>query len=81
MAQQTSPVDYANLPAGSPPPGVLPNFEHPDSRATEVYVAIGICMSITLIFIILRLYVKLCVTHLWGWDDGKLSETALDWKY
>ena len=71
MAQAMSPVDYANLPVTSPPAGVLPNLEHPASRAMEAYVAMGICIGITLVFLVLRLYTKLCITHLWGWDDGE----------
>lgn len=71
MAQQLDPHDYARIPSVSPPPGILPNWENPESRAVDAYVGISVCMAITLIFIILRLHVKLCVTHLWGWDDGK----------
>ena len=75
MADQMSPVDYANLPAGNPPAGVLPNFEHPQTRDMDLYVGIGLCIGITMVFIILRLYVKLCITQLWGWDDG-MSPTS-----
>ena len=78
MAQRLSPVEYANLPAGTPPAGVLPNFEHGATRAVEAYVVMGICMGITLVLIIVRLYVKFCVTHLWGWDDGEFLQAAID---
>ena len=63
-------LDYANLPAGPPPVGVLPNFDNPATRDTEIYVGMGICIGITTIFVTLRLYVKLAITHMWGWDDG-----------
>lgn len=66
-----SPVEYANLPAGVPPVGVLPNFEDPATRAVEIYVGMGICIGITLVFVLLRLYVKVMITHMWGWDDGQ----------
>lgn len=69
MAQQISPVDYANLPAGSPPPGILPDFEHGETREVEAYIGMGICIGIAFIFMVLRFYVKLCITRLWGWDD------------
>jgi hypothetical protein len=26
-----------------------------------------------LVFVLLRLYVKLAITHMWGWDDGEKS--------
>ena len=63
------PSYYANLPADAPPPGVVSNFDHPDSRAIAAHIGMGICMGVTLIFVILRAYVKLAITHLWGWDD------------
>lgn len=61
--------DYANLPAGAPPPGVMPNFDHPATRAIEAHIGMGICIGVTLVFVVLRLYVKLAITHMWGWDD------------
>ena len=69
MAQQMSPMDYANLPAGPPPPGVMPNFAHPQSRAYQAHIGMGVCIGVTSIFVVLRMYVKLAVTHKWGWDD------------
>lgn len=63
--------DYLNLPAGKPPPGVTPNFDHPQSRAVEQYVGVGICLGFALIFVLLRLYVKLAIRRWWGWDDCK----------
>lgn len=62
---------YANLPAGAPPPGVISNFDHAESRAIEAYIGMGICIGVTLIFVTLRVYVKLAITHHWGWDDCK----------
>lgn len=41
--------DYANLP-GIPPPGVIPNFEHPQNRVTVEYVGVGICLGFALVF-------------------------------
>lgn len=67
MAQQ---IDYANLPASPPPVGVLSNFDSPPTRNTETYVGMGICIGITMVFVALRVYVKLVITHMWGWDDG-----------
>lgn len=73
------PSSYANLPAGPPPPGVVPNFDHPQSRAIDVYVGMGVCIGITSILIILRVYVKLAVTHMWGWDDCEFFLVFQDW--
>ena len=77
MAQHMAPSDYANLPVGAPPPGVVPNFDHPQSRATEAYIAMGICIGLTLVVVVLRIYVKLAVTHMWGWDDCESGEMAI----
>lgn len=61
--------DYFNMPAGKPPPGVTPNFDHPQSRAIAAHIGMGICIGITSVLIILRVYVKLAITKFWGWDD------------
>ena len=66
-------LDHAVVSAAIPPDGVLPNFVNPTTRDTEMYVGIGVCIGLTLIFVPLRLYVKLVVTHMWGWDDGAYS--------
>lgn len=64
--------DYANLPGGKPPPGLILNFDHPQSNAIIEYVGVGICLGVTVVFVLLRIYVKLAVTRAWGWDDGEL---------
>ena len=63
--------NYANVPALAPPPGVVPNFNKPPSRAYEMRIGIGVCIAISSIFLVLRLYVKLAITHAAGWDDCK----------
>ena len=68
-ALQMDPSYYGNLPAGVPPPGVVPNLDDPQSRAIDAYIGMGICIGITSVLVLLRVYVKLAITHLWGWDD------------
>ena len=63
--------DYANLPIEPPPPGIVPNFDHPHRRVIILYAGVGVCLGITLVFVLLRIYSKLAVTHTWGWDDGE----------
>lgn len=29
----------------------------------------GVCMGVTLVLMVLRIYVKVAVNHLWDWDD------------
>ena len=62
---------YANLPAGTPPPGVVANFDNPPSRAHELYIGMGICITVAAVLLALRMYAKLVVTHTSGWDDCK----------
>jgi hypothetical protein len=64
--------NYADMPAGKPPPGVIPNFDDPESRAIVMHIGISICLGVALVFVLLRIYVKLAVTRAWGWDDGEL---------
>ena len=71
MAQVMSAADYANTPAGAPPFGVVSNFDNPPSRAYEAHVYTGICIGTTTVFLVLRLYVKATITHIWGLEDCK----------
>lgn len=61
--------EYANLPAGTPPPGVVANLDNPPSRALDLYIGMGICIAVTAVLLALRLYAKFIVTHSPGWDD------------
>ena len=63
--------NYANVPALAPPPGVVPNFHNPPSRAGEMRIAMGLCIGITSVLVVLRFYVKFAITHTLGWDDCK----------
>ena len=70
MAQELDSSYYASLLVSPPPPGVTPNFQHPQSRTIEAYVGMGICIGITAVLMFLRIYIKLAgMTHAWGWDD------------
>ena len=63
--------NYANVPALAPPPGVVPNFHNPPSRAGEMRIGMGLCIGITSVLVVLRFYVKFAITHTPGWDDCK----------
>lgn len=66
-------VDISKIPALAPPPGVIPNFVNPVSRAYQPRIAVGICFPIMAVFVLLRVYCKLFVTQNWGFDDCKVS--------
>ena len=74
MAQDMSSAGLIDLPVIPPPPGVLPDFDHPPTRTLEAYIGMGVCIGVTLVFIVLRLYVKSAITHQWGWDDGEFQK-------
>ena len=61
--------EYANLPAGTPPPGVVSDLDNPPSRALDLYIGMGICIAVTTVLSVLRMYAKFIVTHSPGWDD------------
>ncbi|CAL8583259.1 hypothetical protein XPA_008888 [Xanthoria parietina] len=46
----------ANMPLATPPPGVTPNFDHPESNSWHVNVTAAICIPLIVIFSSLRLY-------------------------
>ncbi|KAL8719428.1 MAG: hypothetical protein Q9225_003571 [Loekoesia sp. 1 TL-2023] len=66
---------FGNLPALLPPPGETSNFEDPYSRGPDVVIASAICLALMLSMVLLRFYTKLCIKHIWGWDD--LAQKAI----
>lgn len=60
-----------------PPPGVIPNFEHPVSRKKDVVISAIVCPIIAGLFFALRLYTRIHITRTLGWDDCKLRWVAL----
>ena len=71
-------MDFANIPiqdipALKPPPGVIPNFDHPYSSACLMLVIIAIALPLMLIFVTLRIYVRLWVKKTWAHEDSKSS--------
>jgi hypothetical protein len=56
--------------AGPPPPGIVPNFEHPaESMAVQVILAAVLCPVFTLFFVGLRLYTARTVIGRLQTDD------------
>lgn len=54
-----------------PPPGVVANFDGPNTRGTAyiIIAVIGICLAT--IFTLVRVYTKGILTRSLGWDDRK----------
>ncbi|KAL8648062.1 MAG: hypothetical protein Q9226_006157 [Calogaya cf. arnoldii] len=47
-----------NMPLAPPPPGVTPNFDHPESNAWHVDVTAAICIPLIVLFSSIRLYTQ-----------------------
>ena len=70
-------TDLSTIPAGIPPPGVIPNFVNPPSLAPAVLGINITFMVITAIFVSARLTVNLTRKRKTGIDDCKFtSESA-----
>ena len=75
-----SPLDdptLLQLPALTPPPGVIPNFAHPMDRGPVLTIVNGILLALMMIFIALRVYTKLAIVRKISWDDLTVSLSAL----
>lgn len=48
----------ASIPAARPPPGRIPNFNNPESRANEAIITTAASLGLMLIFVSLRMYRK-----------------------
>ncbi|KAL8769113.1 MAG: hypothetical protein Q9203_005528 [Teloschistes exilis] len=51
------------------PPGVVPNYVNPPSEGWKVLTSTAVTLTFAIVFVILRLVVKLTKTHSPGWDD------------
>jgi len=55
-----------------PPPGVIPDFEHPESRGHLVVLATAILLPIATFILGLRVYTRVVLVRYLGSDDCKL---------
>ena len=76
MAQPMDASSYANLPLAAPPPGVVPNFNNPQSRAYQLHIGMAVCIGITSVFVLLRIYARAFVQRTWGWEDREYAQIA-----
>ena len=73
-------IDIANLdpdttPAMMPPPGVIPNFDNPESIAYQASTVIYVLMPLMFLVLGLRVYARIWMSRQFGFDDGQ-SETS-----
>lgn len=69
ISQYPDKVDISQLPLAPPPPGVIPNPAHRESRAYQVYTISAVGLALMLLFVSIRIYAKLVVQKSRGWDD------------
>lgn len=61
----------SNIPLLPLPPGVTQNLDNPESRAYWIYVTVGLCLPIILVFATIRFYVKFFIIKARTRDDCK----------
>lgn len=52
-----------NGPAGTPPVGMIPNFDDPPNLDTYVILTISACMTFATVAVLLRMYTKVFITR------------------
>ena len=65
-------MDPTNPPALIPPPGVIPDFVHPESRAVYTVVISAVCLALMGVFVSIRVYSRIYITRAWTKDDSKI---------
>jgi hypothetical protein len=68
-----APVDYSQLPALPPPPGVTANFVNPPSIAWQITAFSLPFSGAATIFVALRLYARAHILRFLGLDDREFS--------
>lgn len=59
-----------NGPAGSPPPGITPNFDNrSDINRLSANAILGICVGLSTLAVAIRTYVKLILLRSMAWED------------
>lgn len=68
--------DLSKIPAAPPPPGVIPNFVDPPSLANMPRIFTYVTLPPMILFLAMRMYVRIFVTHKIGLDDCEFPETS-----
>lgn len=59
----------ANYSALLPPDGVMPNFVDPYTRGPVIIIVGSILVVLMILFVVVRIYVKMCINRKMHWDD------------
>ena len=66
-------ADLSKIPALDPPPGITSNFLDPVNRANITVIPCAGIVAVMILFVFLRMYTKIYITHSTGWDDCKIT--------
>jgi hypothetical protein len=66
-----APSSAAIVGLAPPPPGVTPNFVHPESIAYHITITLAVCLVLCTCVLLLRLYTRYFITRMLGVDDCK----------
>ena len=69
MASSTTVLNPALIPAGTPPPGVVPNLKSPPSAANAFFAEGSILLFVMFVFLGFRLYTKTRIARKATLDD------------
>ena len=58
-----------NGPAGTPPVGVLPNFDDLPNKYTPVTVTVSFCLVSATLLVLMRMYTKLFIIRSRAYED------------
>lgn len=70
-------IPIEEIPALKPPFGVTSNFEHPYSSAFVTLTTTAIAVPLMLMFVILRIYVRVWIKKSWAREDSKPSSVII----
>ena len=83
MAVQTAPATsqqvqienqmLLNGPAGTPPAGVISNFDNPPNLDVYIYLTLSLCLVLASFAFFARMYTKMVLLHSVGYEDCKCS--------
>jgi len=62
-----------DVPALPPPPGVVPNFENPESRASAIVISNCLCVALSSTALLLRIYARRIIIRTWDFSDSKAN--------
>ena len=62
-------TDLSKVPTAPPPPGVVPNFTNPVTKAQMMTVVISVMLSLMLVFVSFRVFTNLWVSKRFAKSD------------